>query len=128
MVAVNILYTYNWLTEGLKQLVEPHDITMQQYNVLRILRGSHPEPLTTLEIRHRMLDKMSDVSRIVDRMITKELVSKSLCPKDKRLVDVQITEKGKIQKNKLTLKEVEEDSNILNFYTEENSKIKSKDI
>jgi DNA-binding MarR family transcriptional regulator len=94
MVAVNILYTYNWLTEGLKQLVEPYDITIQQYNVLRILRGSHPEPLTTLEIRNRMLDKMSDVSRIVDRMITKDLVSKSICPKDKRLVDVEITEKG----------------------------------
>ncbi|MDP2189412.1 MAG: MarR family transcriptional regulator [Sphingobacteriaceae bacterium] len=92
--AVNILYTYNWLTEGLKQLVEPYDITLQQYNVLRILRGSHPEPLTTLEIRNRMLDKMSDVSRIVDRMITKDLVSKSICPKDKRLVDVEITEKG----------------------------------
>lgn len=93
-VGVNIMFTYNWLTENLKQLVEPYDITIQQYNVLRILRGSYPDPLSTQEIRVRMLDKMSDVSRIVDRMIAKELVSKCMCPTDKRLVDVQITNKG----------------------------------
>lgn len=93
-VAVNLMYSYNWITESFKKLLEPYGITMQQYNVLRILRGNQPEPLSTLEIRHRMLDKMSDVSRIVDRMLTKQLVTKKACPSDKRLVDVHISTKG----------------------------------
>lgn len=88
------MFSYNWITERIKNLLEPYDITMQQYNVLRILRGSHPEPLSTLEIRHRMLDKMSDVSRIVDRMLAKGLVTKKPCPNDKRLVDVLISNTG----------------------------------
>ena len=118
-VAVNIMYTFNWLTEGLKQLVEPYDITIQQYNVLRILKGSHPEPLSTQEIRIRMLDKMSDVSRIVDRMIAKELVSKSMCPTDKRLVDVQITKKGISLLNQLKKLELSMDDQLSALSPEE---------
>jgi DNA-binding MarR family transcriptional regulator len=66
---------------------------MQQFNILRILRGSLI-PLSTLQIRERMLDKMSDSSRIVDRLIIKGLVKKLICKTDKRLVDVTITSKG----------------------------------
>lgn len=91
---VNLLYTYGWVIEQIKNFVAQEDITHQQYNILRILRGAHPEPLSTLQIRERMLDKMSDTSRIVDRLIVKDLVKKSTCPRDKRLVDVVITEKG----------------------------------
>jgi MarR family transcriptional regulator, 2-MHQ and catechol-resistance regulon repressor len=93
-VMINLLYTYGWLIEQIKTFLAPEDITHQQYNILRILRGSHPKPLSTLQIRERMLDKMSDTSRIVDRLIVKDLVKKSTCPTDKRLVDVVITEKG----------------------------------
>jgi DNA-binding MarR family transcriptional regulator len=91
---VNIIFTYNWMTEKLKVLFERADLTMQQFNILRILRGSD-KPLSTLEIRERMLDKMSDTSRIVDRLIVKGLTKKVVCKTDKRLVDVTITEKGK---------------------------------
>jgi len=91
---VNLLFTYGWAIEKIKDFLSKEDITHQQYNILRILRGAHPQPLSTLQIRERMLDKMSDTSRIVDRMIVKELVQKSTCAKDKRLVDVVITEKG----------------------------------
>jgi DNA-binding MarR family transcriptional regulator len=91
---VNIVFTYNWMTEKLKALFERGDLTMQQFNILRILRGSD-KPLSTLEIRERMLDKMSDTSRIVDRLVVKGLVKKVVCKTDKRLVDVTITEKGK---------------------------------
>ncbi|MFZ4769579.1 MAG: MarR family winged helix-turn-helix transcriptional regulator [Ferruginibacter sp.] len=73
---------------------EKEDITSQQFNILRILRGAG-KPISTLQIRQRMLDKMSDTSRIVDRLLAKELVVKNTCPDDKRLVDVSITEKGK---------------------------------
>ncbi len=92
---INIIYTYYWITEKIKAILDEEDITPQQYNILRILRGSFPVPLSTLQIRERMLDKMSDTSRIVDRLISKDLVTKKICSKDKRLVDVTITEKGK---------------------------------
>lgn len=66
---------------------------MQQYNILRILRGAK-QPLSTMKIRERMLDRMSDTSRIIDRMIAKGIVEKKLNDSDKRLVDITITEKG----------------------------------
>jgi MarR family transcriptional regulator, 2-MHQ and catechol-resistance regulon repressor len=91
---INILYTYGWLLERIKNFLAKEDITHQQFNILRILRGTSPKPLSTLQIRERMLDKMSDTSRIVDRLITKGLVKKTICPADKRLVDVVITDKG----------------------------------
>ena len=90
---VNIIYTNNWIMERNKEIFERGDITPQQYNILRILRGAK-EPLSTLQIRQRMLDKMSDTSRIVDRLLKKELVKKVVCASDKRLVDVTITQKG----------------------------------
>jgi MarR family transcriptional regulator, 2-MHQ and catechol-resistance regulon repressor len=91
---VNLLYTYGWVIERIKSFLTKEDITHQQFNILRILRGSHPKPLSTLQIRERMLDKMSDTSRIVDRLVTKGLVKKTICSVDKRLVDVLITDKG----------------------------------
>jgi DNA-binding MarR family transcriptional regulator len=90
---VNIIFTNNWIMERNKEIFERGDITPQQYNILRILRGAK-EPLSTLQIRQRMLDKMSDTSRIVDRLLKKELVKKVVCATDKRLVDVTITSKG----------------------------------
>ncbi len=91
---INIMFTYGWIMERIKMFLEKENITHQQYNILRILRGSVPTPLSTLQIRERMIDKMSDTSRIVDRLIVKDLVKKCTCPKDKRLVDVTITDKG----------------------------------
>jgi DNA-binding MarR family transcriptional regulator len=90
---VNLIFTYNWITEKTKQFFEKGDITSQQYNILRILRGAG-KPLSTLQIRQRMLDKMSDTSRIVDRLVKKELVQKVICKTDRRLVDVTITDSG----------------------------------
>ncbi len=92
-LGINLLYTANWLNENVGKFLEQEEITQQQYNILRILRGSEV-PLSTLQIRERMLDKMSDTSRIVDRLIVKELVAKSTCPTDKRLVDITLTDKG----------------------------------
>jgi DNA-binding MarR family transcriptional regulator len=91
---INLLFTYGWTIERLKQYVSEQGITHQQFNILRILRGNHPTPLSTLTIRERMIDKMSDTSRIVDRLLSKALVKKVICKKDRRLVDITITEKG----------------------------------
>jgi DNA-binding MarR family transcriptional regulator len=90
---VNILFSSNWLMENIKKFLQAEDITPQQYNILRILRGSG-KPLSTLQIRERMLDKMSDTSRIVDRLLKKGLVEKKTSQADKRLVDVTISKKG----------------------------------
>jgi DNA-binding MarR family transcriptional regulator len=91
---INLIYTFNWVNEKLNRRFEPFDITQQQFNILRILRGAG-QPLSTLQIRQRMLDKMSDTSRIVDRLVKKGMVKKSVCREDRRLVDVLLTEKGK---------------------------------
>ena len=90
---INLIYTYNWMNEKMKTLFDREKITAQQFNILRILRGAG-KPLSTLQIRQRMLDKMSDTSRIVDRLVLKGRVKKTVCPEDKRLVDVSITDKG----------------------------------
>ncbi len=93
-LAFNIIHSSRWLENFLKKRFSEHDLTMQQYNILRILRGSQPNPLSTLQIRERMIDKMSDTSRIVDRLILKKLVTKKVSKTDSRLVEVRITEKG----------------------------------
>jgi DNA-binding MarR family transcriptional regulator len=90
---VNVLFSSNWLMENIKRFLQTEDITPQQYNILRILRGSG-QPLSTLQIRERMLDKMSDTSRIVDRLLKKGLVEKKTSQSDKRLVDVTISSQG----------------------------------
>ena len=91
---INIIYTYNWTRERLQEIFDKENLTPQQFNILRILRGSQ-SPISTLQIRERMLDKMSDTSRIVDRLVIKGLAKKVINKSDKRLVDVSISEKGK---------------------------------
>ncbi|WP_026904795.1 MarR family winged helix-turn-helix transcriptional regulator [Pedobacter glucosidilyticus] len=91
---VNILYTHGWLSNHLKSELDKSNITPQQYNVLRILRGQLPNPATINLLKERMLDKMSDASRIVDRLVQKELVKRSINKKDRRAVDIIITDKG----------------------------------
>lgn len=90
---INLIFTHNWMMERMKLFFEQADLTPQQFNIMRILRGAG-QPLSTLQIRQRMLDKMSDTSRIVDRLIKKGLAKKITCKSDRRLVDVSITEKG----------------------------------
>lgn len=91
---VNLLYSGNWLKGEIKDFLSDYEVTQQQFNVLRILRGSRPQPLTTADIRSRLLDRMSDASRIVDRLCKKGLVEKARNSQDRRLVDVSITEVG----------------------------------
>jgi len=117
--SVNILFTYGWMMEKIKEILEPADITPQQFNILRILRGSHPKPLSTLQLRERMLDKMSDTSRIVDRMIAKGLVNKAISRKDRRLVDIIISPKGLKLIRKLDSRQHELDEILKNISAKE---------
>lgn len=91
---INVVYTNNWLATLQMEVLKPYDLTLQQYNVLRILRGHHPEPITVIGIIERMLDKMSNASRLVDKLLLKEMVVRRECPNDRRAVDILITQKG----------------------------------
>ncbi len=93
-LVVNILYTQSWLIEKQTSIFKPFGLTSPQYNVLRILRGQKGKPATINLIIDRMLDRMSNASRIVDRLERKELVTRKQCPQDRRAVDVFISEKG----------------------------------
>lgn len=93
-LGLNLIYTFNWVKEQQKEYFSQFGITQQQYNVLRILRGNHPKAYSTSDIRERMMDKMSDASRIVERLLKKQLVERSKNSKDKRLVDVMISKDG----------------------------------
>ena len=110
--SINIIYTYNWVMERQKALFDAENITPQQFNILRILRGSAPRPISTLQIRERMLDRMSDPSRIVDRLVLKGLAGKKTCTSDKRLVDISITDTGLKLLQRLDAKNAEMDATL----------------
>jgi DNA-binding MarR family transcriptional regulator len=93
-LAVNVIYTYGWLSKLQSQMFIDYHITSNQYNILRILRGQYPNPATVNLLKERMLDKMSDASRLVERLRVKGLVKRDLSSDDRRRVDVMITEKG----------------------------------
>ncbi|MEI6816264.1 MAG: MarR family winged helix-turn-helix transcriptional regulator [Bacteroidota bacterium] len=92
--SVNLIYTGKWIINLHNDLFEGFGLTLQQYNILRILRGQYPNALTVKVIRERMLDKMSDASRIVELLRTKGLVERDLNDRDRRKVDVKISKTG----------------------------------
>jgi DNA-binding MarR family transcriptional regulator len=91
---VNIIYTFNWLDSKFKDFFKTYDLTSQQFNILRILRGQHPKPCTINLLKERMLDKMCDASRIVERLRLKNLLDRTPSPNDRRSVDIIISDKG----------------------------------
>jgi DNA-binding MarR family transcriptional regulator len=93
-LAVNLLFTHGWLVSFQKKLFENHEITNAQFNILRILRGQYPDPVSINILKERMLDKMSDTSRLVERLRMKGFVDRKICKEDRRKSDVKITDKG----------------------------------
>jgi DNA-binding MarR family transcriptional regulator len=103
-MAVNILFTSSWLYNVNATRLKKYDITPEQYNVLRILRGSHPKAIMLADITSRMIDKNSNATRLVEKLRQKGLVKREICENNRRQVDISITDKG-LQ----TLKRVESD-------------------
>jgi DNA-binding MarR family transcriptional regulator len=89
-----LLETANWIDQQVKSCLHQFDITHPQYNVLRILRGSIPMPLSSTDIKDRMIVISPDMTRLLDRLIKKELIDKRICPDNRRKVEVMISEKG----------------------------------
>lgn len=92
--ALNMIYSHHWLQQKIRDYLNQFNVTPQQFNVLRILRGQLPKPATVSLIRDRMLEKLSDASRIVERLRLKGLITRKQCQGDRREVEVSITQKG----------------------------------
>ena len=101
---LNILFTGHWLDSENTKILKPYGISPQQYNVLRILKGQHPNAISVNNIMGRMIDKMSNTSRLVEKLRQKEFIERVICEHDRRQVDVKITDKGIKLLEKLTSK------------------------
>lgn len=92
--AVNVMFTSGWLYNTNASRLKVFDITPEQFNVLRILRGSHPKPMMLAEITCRMIDRSSNATRLVEKLRQKGFVKRELCKDNRRQVDIVITTKG----------------------------------
>ncbi|MEW7279505.1 MarR family transcriptional regulator [Aquimarina sp. 2201CG1-2-11] len=93
-VIINLLYTENWMMDKINLELKPFDVSIQQFNVLRILKGQKGKPANLSTIQERMVTKMSNTTRLVDKLITKKFVSRITCPSNRRKVEITITQQG----------------------------------
>ncbi len=92
--SLNLMFTGEWLMARIDSLLKPYDISSQQYNVLRILRGQQGKPINLFAIQERMLNRMSNATRLVEKLRQKGLVTRELCEQNRRKVEIAITDKG----------------------------------
>lgn len=121
-LGVNIIYSASWMSSKHLHVLKEFNLSIQQFNILRILRGRHPEPATVKLLTERMIDKMSNASRLVEKLKQKGLVERTSCPSDRRRVDIAITDKGmKVidQASKITEAEI---NNTLSALTKKEAK------
>ena len=93
-IILNVLYTQNVITENFSEILKPYEISGEQYNVLRILRGQKGNPANMCVIQERMVAKTSNTTRLVDKLLLKDLVTRKVCPENRRKIEVLITRKG----------------------------------
>lgn len=93
-MVINLMFTANWISAFHIKWLKPHGLSPQQFNILRILRGQNPKPASIGLLSERMLDRNSNASRLVDKLVAKNLVNRKECPLDRRQVDIVITEQG----------------------------------
>jgi len=122
-LAVNIFYTHGWLVSKHAYIMKKHGITTSQYNILRILRGQHPNSAPISLLKERMLDKMSDASRLVERLRSKGLLSRKICKEDRRRVNVLISKKGLVLLAEMDKYDKESESYLSNI-----SKLEAKEL
>lgn len=119
-IILNIMYTQNILNEKFSEVLKPYDLSGEQYNVLRILRGQKGNPANMCVIQDRMIAKTSNTTRLVDKLLLKELVTRNVCPDNRRKIEVQITQKGLHVLSELDPKIIEHENTLTaNLSTEE---------
>lgn len=99
---VNILFTASWVNSQVIPVMKPYGISSQQFNIMRILRGQHPNPAPLKLLTERMIDKMSNTSRLVEKLVQKKLVERKICKDNRRQIDISLTEKGMDVINKIS--------------------------
>lgn len=107
---INLLFTASWISSKQIKFFKPFGLSPQQYNVLRILKGQYPNSINVSDVQSRMLDKMSNASRLIDKLLSRELVSREMCDNDRRRMDILITQKGLA-----VLKDIDAQKNIINI-------------
>ena len=116
---INIIFTSNWMHNQLHGLLKPYDVSQQQFNILRILRGQKRKPAPLKLLTERMMDKVSNTSRLVDKMLKKELLERNICLDNRRQVEILLTKKG--------LKVCNEISTIIEKVRKDSQKISKKE-
>lgn len=116
---VNLLYTYNWLRDNSQDIYKPFGLKMQHYNILRILKGKHPDVISPGEIKEVMLDKSPDLTRLLDKLVDMNLVKRELCPENRRRMNISITKEGLELLDVLTQKQNEMNNEIANCINEQ---------
>ena len=119
---INVIYSANLLNLITSRLFKPYDLSPQQYNVLRILRGQKGKSIALMVIEHRMLDKSSNVSRLVDKLISKDLVNRSVSSKDRRRIEIIITSRGKSVLKEIDVILADMNSKIKAIISDDNAK------
>lgn len=109
---LNVMYTSNWLRDNQIEVFKKFDIIPQHYNVLRILKGKHPQPVSPGDIKEVLIDKGNDITRLVDKLVKLNLVTRNLCPENRRKIDIQLTPKGLKLLEKMNAPLMEEFKNI----------------
>lgn len=93
-IILNVMYAHNVIGDKFSEILKPHDLSSEQYNVLRILRGQKGSPANMCVIQERMIAKNSNTTRLIDKLLLKDLVTREVCPDNRRKIEVQITQKG----------------------------------
>ena len=109
-VILNVMYAQNVISDKFNELLKPYDLSSEQYNVLRILRGQKGNPANMNDIQERMIAKNSNTTRLIDKLLLKQLVTREVCPANRRKIEVQITSKGLAILNELDPKVVEHET------------------
>ena len=91
---INIFFSNNWIKDELLFELKPHDLSLEQFNVLRILRGQNGKTINLQDIQERMVSKMSNTTRLVDKLINKKFVKRIICKENRRKVEISITDLG----------------------------------
>ena len=91
---LNLSFTRNFIGDKFNELLKPFEISSEQYNVLRILRGQKGKPINMQDIQERMVTKNSNTTRLIDKLLLKDMVERNICPANRRKIEINITEKG----------------------------------
>ncbi|MBA4133519.1 MAG: MarR family transcriptional regulator [Flavobacterium sp.] len=118
-VILNVMYTQNVVNDKFNEILKPYDLSGEQYNVLRILRGQKGNPANMCIIQERMLAKNSNTTRLIDKLLLKDLVTRNVCPDNRRKIEVLITQKGLALLTELDPKVDEHEKLFANNLTED---------